>query len=152
MAMKYFEKILASKKTLWAAGVLLAIILAGLIFHAGVVVGSHRGSFGNPGMRGEFRPPFFPEGFAMPHGFIQDGHGAVGTITTLSLPTFLMQTREGTSQTIFVSTSTIIQNMGAPDTATLATGDNVLVLGSPDSQNRIDAKIIRILPPAPPLP
>ena len=155
--MKYFEKMFASKKARWAACIILVIILAGLIFHAGVVVGSHRGQFrggefGNPGMRNGFRPPFFPEGFEMPHGFIQDGHGAVGTITALSLPTFQMQTREGINQTIFVSTSTIIRSGDAQNSTTLATGENVIVLGTPDSQNRIDAKIIRILPSVPPLP
>ena len=76
---------------------------------------------------------------------MQNGHGAVGTIQTVTLPTFVMQTREGTDQTVLVGTSTIIRNARGMTTKTLTTGSHVIVLGEPDSQNRIDAKFINIL-------
>ncbi len=117
-----------------------AILLAALIFHAGVVYGSHRSRFGRDDVTRGFRPPFFPGNFELPHGFLQNNHGAIGTITTISLPTFTMQTREGTSQTILMGSTTALRS-----NKTLAPGDEVIVLGEPDSQGRIDAMLIRVL-------
>lgn len=142
--MKEFENIISSKKVRLIAGIIGVLILALLIFHAGVVFGSHRNSFGGPsgrpGMDRGFRPPFLPGGFKLPHGFIQNDHGAVGAITAITLPTFTMETRDGTSRTILTSTSTMIRGMGA-----LSVGNKIVVLGEPDSQGRIRAKLIRIV-------
>lgn len=147
--MKYFENIILSKNVRLAAGVIGALILTLLIFHAGVVFGSHRNSFGGPSVRSDmgrgFRPPFLPGSFELPHGFIQDGHGAVGAITAITLPTLTMETREGTSKTILVGTSTMIRSMRGTDNGALLVGNKIIVLGKPDSQGRIDAKLIRIL-------
>jgi hypothetical protein len=147
--MKEFKNIVSSKKARLAVGIIGAVVLALLIFHAGVVFGSHRNSFGSPsgrsGMSRGFRPPFLPSGFELPHGFIPNRHGAVGAITAITLPTLTMETREGMSKTIMVSTSTMIRNMGGVDTKTLSVGDKIIVLGGPDNQGRIDAKLIRIL-------
>ena len=152
--MKEFENIISSKKVRLTAGVIGALILALLIFHAGVVFGSHRNSFGGPssrsGMNRGFRPPFLPSGFELPHGFIPNSHGAVGTITAITLPTLTMETREGTSQTILVGTSTMVRDMRDGTTTTLSVGNQIIVIGQPDSRGRIDAKLIRMLPIAPP--
>lgn len=152
--MKSIENFLSSRRARVAAGIIGALFLALLIFHAGVVFGARRAEFGGPfgraGMERGFRPSFFPGGFEFPRGFISGTHGAVGTVTALALPTFTLQTREGTSQTILVSTSTLFRNMGtATNTEELSVGSSVIVLGEPDSQGRIDAKLIRILPSSP---
>ena len=147
--MKNLRDIVSSKKMRLPAAVFGALLLALLIFHAGVVFGSHRGPFARPGMERGFRPSFFPGGFALPHGFIPNDHGAVGTVMELTLPTFTMETREGIVQTILVSTSTTIRTAG---TGTLTKGDQVIILGELDSQGRIDAKLIRVLPTLPPTP
>lgn len=147
--MKKIEQFVASKKVRVGAGIFGALFVAALIFHAGVVVGAHRGRFDRT--RG-FRSPLFPSGFALPHGFIQDAHGAVGTITAVALPTFTMETRAGASQSILVGTSTLIRSMDQANEQALSVGSQVIVLGEPDSQGRIDAKLIRVLPPAFPLP
>ncbi len=134
------------------AGIIGALLLAALIFHAGVVVGSHREAFGRFGMERGFRSSFFPGGFELPYGSIPNTHGAVGTITAVTLPTRTLQTRDGTNETILVGTSTSIRDKGAADTKALIVGTQAIVLGEPDSQDRIDAKLIHILPPAPPTP
>lgn len=147
--MKEFENIISSKKVRLIASIIGVLILALLIFHAGVVFGSHRNSFGGPSGRPSmdrgFRPPFLPGGFKLPHGFIQNAHGAVGAITAITLPTLTMETREGASKTIFVSTSTMIRGVRGADTTVFAIGNEIIVLGEPDSQGRIDAKLIRVL-------
>ncbi len=154
MRMKNFEKITSSRKVRFAAGTIGALILALLVFRAGVVVGSHRGQFrGDLSREHGFRSPFFLGNFEMPHGFLQDGHGAVGSITAITLPTFLIETRDGANQTILISTSTLIRDMHAPDaTTTLSVGDRIIVLGDPDNQGRINARIINVFPSASPLP
>ncbi|MFI5260665.1 MAG: hypothetical protein ACHQU0_02630 [Candidatus Paceibacteria bacterium] len=150
--MKKFTDLFSSRHVRLAVGILGSLFLAALIFHAGVVVGSHQG-FAREGQFGRgFRPPFFPGGFEMPHGFIQDGHGAVGAVTAITLPTLVLQTREGTSQTIVVGTSTVLRSMDGPGVPTLSVGDTIIVLGEPDDQNRVHAAFIRILHSVPPLP
>lgn len=154
--MKEFENMVSSKKVRLTAGVIGVVVIALLIFHAGVVFGSHRNSFGGPsgrpGMDRGFRSPFLPSGFELPHGFIQSNHGAVGAITAITLPTFTMETRDGTSQTILISTTTMIRGMEGGDTGALSVGNKIVVLGEPDSQGHISAKLIRIVSPAIPKP
>lgn len=147
--MKNLEQFAASKKVRAGVGILGALFVAALIFHAGVVVGAHRGRFDRAH---SFRSPLFPSGFALPHGFIPNAHGAVGTITAVTLPTFTMETRAGASQSIVVGTSTLIRSMGPANEKALSVGSQVIVLGEPDGQGRIDAKLIRVLPSASPLP
>ena len=142
--MKDFEDFIFSKRARWIGGIVLAIILALLIFHAGVAFGRHHGPFGRRDEHG-FRHPFFPGGFSLPHGFIPNSHGAVGVVTSVSLPTVAMQTRDGMSQTIFISTSTIIKNAGGTSAAALKVGSQIIVLGEPDGQGRVDAKLIRVI-------
>jgi hypothetical protein len=150
--MKKLEDVIASKRARIIIVCLGALIVAFLIFHAGVELGEHRSQFGHRDADRDFRHPFFPPGFALPHEFTPDGHGAVGTVTTVALPSFTMQTRDGISQAILVSSTTIIRNMGSPNNQNVSVGDNVVVLGDPDAQNRINAKFIRIIPAPPPFP
>ena len=157
MKMKDFKDVMSSKNARLVAGTIGAVILSFLIFHAGVVFGTHRNPFGGPSDRPDmsrgFHPSFFPGDFEMPHGFIPNSHGAVGAITEITLPTFRMETREGTSQTISISTSTIIRNIdNSADTSALSVGNQVIVLGDTNSEGRIDAKLIRILPAQMPRP
>ncbi len=144
--MKNFRDFIASKNVHLAAVAFGVLFLALLIFHAGVVFGSHRGPFNRPEAEREFRSPFFPGNFAFPHGFIPNTHGAVGTVTALTLPTFTMETREGVTKTILVSTSTAIRSAGPAEATALSKGDQVIILGELDSEGRIAAKLIRILP------
>ena len=154
--MKDFKNFISSKKVRLVAGVVGVVILSFLIFHAGVVFGTHHNSFGGPfdrpNMGRGFRPPFFPGGFELPHGFMPNLHGAVGAITEITLPTLTMETREGTNQTIFVSTSTMIRNGDDSNMAALSVGSQIIVLGDTNSEGRIDAKLIRILPAPMPRP
>ncbi len=127
--------------------IVAAILLAALIFHAGVVVGSRGGfSRGAFGPRDEHRFRFSPFGISFPRGFIENGHGAVGTVTDVSLPIFTVKTRGGTSQTVAVGTTTVLRSGGAPaSTSTLRVGVPVVIIGEPDGQGRLTAFLIRII-------
>ena len=121
---------------------LAAIIVALLLFHAGVSFGERRAlsrirSLGGPSP-------------LLQHGFIPEGHGAVGTISAISLPTFTLQARDGDQETVTVGSSTIIRGTGALSAADLRVGDDIIVIGDPsESSETITARFIHILPPTP---
>jgi hypothetical protein len=132
-------------------GVTIALVTAGsimvalLIFHAGVVTGQ-RQEFARMHM-GRLPPP--PPGF-LPHGFMPDGHGAVGTIIKLALPLVTMQTRDGRESVIRIASSTEVRDItGNTSTDKLTTGESIIVIGEPDEQTPgdIEARLIRIISP-----
>jgi len=132
--------------TLWSAAAFLGLFL---VFHAGIVVGSHQGLRPHGGVHG-FRPPFgAPTGFILPDGYIPRGHGAVGDIATVTLPTLTIVEPNGDIETVLVATSTIVDGPGhaATSSSALRHGLRVIIFGDPDeSAERINAKVIHVLP------
>ncbi|MGH7936598.1 MAG: hypothetical protein ACREF8_06285 [Chthoniobacterales bacterium] len=149
--MSTFEDYLFTKNTKWVLWGLGALLLAGLIFHAGVVVGSHE----PVRYRGDdegFHPPFPPfAGMTLPQGFIRGGYGAAGTITAVSLPTITIRTRDGATESIYVGTSTAVSGTSSSSPATLAPGEFVIVIGDPSDtdDNLTDARFIHVVPQQP---
>ncbi len=142
-----------TKNTRWVLWGAFAIIVAPLIFHAGVVVGQHqpmrgRVAFdGAPGQTGGMLGGIMPS-----RGFVEDGHGAVGTIATVTLPIFTMQNRDGLTQKIYAGTSTMVTGGASADRSALMSGEVVIVIGDPDDSDDdgyLDARIIHILPASP---
>jgi len=148
--MKFFNTDFFSKHSrvlLWSVG---AAIVAFLIFHAGVVVGSHqamRAHSGTLGMEHGFRPPFgIPE---LPDGYMPRSHGVVGMITSVTLPTLLVQEPNGDVETVYLATTTLIDNSSyAASSSALTAGLRVVIFGDPDeSVERINAKVIHLVMP-----
>jgi hypothetical protein len=145
--MATLEDYLFVKNTRWIWWGAAAFILALLIFHAGYVLGSRRGAplgavrqvrvygFGMPGM--------------MPQAFISGGHGAAGTIATVTLPTFILKEEDGDIEYVVVSATTTIlwHQPGMPPTPTssgaLVPQQHVVILGTPGS-GEIQANLIDI--------
>jgi hypothetical protein len=145
--MEFFKTHL-SPHVRWVLLGIAGILLALLIFHAGLVVGSHQGMRGRMGERG-FHPPFgAPAGFIMPDSYLPPGHGAVGTITTVTLPTLTITEPNGDTETVFVATTTHIDGGSrAASSSALTSGMRVIIFGEPDeSIERINAKVIHIVP------
>jgi hypothetical protein len=144
-----------TKNTKWFIGGAAALIVGLLLFHAGVVVGQHEPMRGRMTFNGQGQPTQggMLGGFMPTRGFVEDGHGAVGTIATVTLPTFTMQNRDGLTQQIYTSTSTIVTGGTVADISALTKGDVVIVIGDPNDTDDgyLDARIIHILP-APPNP
>jgi hypothetical protein len=124
------------EKKYWWFGGAAAIILGLLIFHAGLIVGFHDAQH-----RGK--------------GFVPGGHGAVGIITAIALPSVTLQTRDGGTTTILVASSTpILRASDELSPSALAVGDAVIVIGDPndtDDAGAVDARLVRIMPEAPPM-
>ena len=142
------EDYLFTKNTRWIVWGTSGMLLAGLIFHAGVVVGSHQprhvplqGATGSPG--GMMRT-FMPR-----EGFMESSHGAVGTIASVTLPTLSITTRGGAQQMIYAATGTVVTGGTSPDTSALKSGQFIIIIGDPndtDDTGYLDARMIRILP------
>jgi hypothetical protein len=152
------REFIARHKVTWILCGLVALILALLIFDAGVSVGARR-AWGPRGSK-DFGPGMpIQLGLTslvipLPHGFIPGGHGAVGTIVGISLPHVSIKTRDGNKEQIVLENETIIRNGDSVIQAKdLQTGDNVIIIGEPNdaatTSQEIEARLIRVLPEMP---
>ncbi|HPS21233.1 MAG TPA: hypothetical protein PLO44_00255 [Candidatus Paceibacterota bacterium] len=141
------EKIFKSKiliGMIYAFGIL---IIAGLIFSAGVSVGFRKAQFNrawgehyknNFGMT---PPPIFGEN-AMPNA-----HGAVGKIIKITDANIIVQDRENIEKVVLIKENTQIQKGREQiKIADLKIDDFVVVIGSPNDQGQIEAKFVRLMP------
>ena len=134
-----------TKNTKWLLRGALALVVALLIFHAGVVVGSHGGMRGRAPEGGG---PGGMLGFMPDRGFVENGHGAVGTIATMTLPTFTLQTRDGLTEQVETGSSTYVTGGITGTLGDLQSGQTVIIIGNPQTvgdQDDLDAHMIRIL-------
>ncbi len=130
---------------------IVALLLTALVFHMGAVfgarhfgfcertfIGRHDGGarhFGAFGMR-----------VRLPQEFIEGGHGAVGSVTSVSSSTMTLTSRAGTPLTITFTRETQFQDMKGTSQAPMV-GDAVVVIGEPSTtSNSINARIIKVLP------
>lgn len=126
------------------------LCIAGVIFQVGVFIGYHKANFGrewgdhyrnNFGME---RPDSFK---GMIHGKLPSSHGALGKVLKVSLPTFIVQDKDGTEKTILINEKTLIRlGMQNASSSSLTSDNLVIVFGEPTNQGQIEAKLIRIMP------
>jgi len=124
------------------------VVVSLLIFSAGITVGFHKASFGrawgdnyerNFGMRPN-RSMFDRDNFP-------NANGAVGKIIKIQLPTIIVQDKDNTEKVILIKDDTKIQKMmSVVKPSDLTVDDYVVVIGSPNNQGQIEAKLIRIMP------
>ena len=121
-----------TQRTKLILGITGAVLLALLVFHAGVAFG----------VRQALRPPF---GGPF-HSFIPPHHGAVGTITAVSTSTLTLAELDGETETISFGSSTVVEHDPLAS-STLQTGERAVILGRPgDKEDALNAVLIRILP------
>jgi len=138
-----------SFRILGAVGIVIVILL---IFSAGVTVGFHKASFGQAWEEN------YEKNFGMkPNHPVFDNFpnasGAIGKIIKIKLPTIIVQSREGTEKVILLKTDTQIQKMRESITENdLRLDDFVVVIGTPNTQGQIEAKLIRVMPLGMPVP
>jgi len=131
-------------------------IVAALIFKAGMFIGamkagfsyrwaeSYHKNFAGPraGFFGDWRkfPPF-------PGDFIE-GHGTFGEIIKIEGNDLVVKGRENIEKIVLVNEKTAIKS-GFKDIkiSDLKVGDMIVVIGSPNEQGQIEAKLIRVFPP-----
>lgn len=152
MKISNFKELFQSKKftkTLCGVGVVVAVLF---VFQAGVFVGykkasfSHRWgdnyhrAFGERKHKGFFYKSAFQKDFSV-------AHGSVGKIISISLPSITIEDSDNTEKIALISDKTIIRRFRETINPTdLRTNDFAVVIGSPDDQGRIEARLIRIMP------
>lgn len=142
------KKVLESRvviKVLYGIGI---VLVAMLIFYAGITVGFHKASFGhawgenyerNFGMM-QNRPMFGQDNFP-------NANGAIGKIIKITLPTIIVQDRDNIEKVILIKSDTQIQKLRENITTNdLKVDDSIVVIGTPNEQGQIEAKFIRIMP------
>ncbi len=144
-------KTLQSSKKL--QGILIGIgiaIIAILIFQAGIMVGYRKAAF-------SFK---FGENFSrnfigrkdmnmnFPRGDMPSGYGAVGTIVRMNLPTIIVAGPDATEKVVTITKETLIRHFKDDMASTsLKVDDHVVILGEPDNEGQVVAKLIRVIPP-----
>jgi hypothetical protein len=153
------KKMFESKKVLFIASILGVLIIISLIFQAGVYVGFQKASFGrdwgeNYGrnfgmMRGDGRDLI--GGMRNQKNF-PNAYGAVGKILKIELPTIIVQDKDGTEKVVLIKDDTGIRLMKEDIKASiLKIDDFIVVIGSPNTEGQIEAKLIRLMPADMPL-
>lgn len=129
-------------------------VLALVIFQAGMVAGYNKARFGarfGDNFERNFVGPRggdFGGGFPTPG--MPGGHGAVGEIVSIALPQVVIAGPDNLEKTVLVGTSTKVREFRDEITADkLKVGDFVVVLGNPNEEGQVDAKLIRLMPPPP---
>lgn len=123
-----------------------------LIFQAGEAVGYRKATFthgfGNNFYRGfDERPGRF---MVMRGGGPLAAHGATGQIVSINLPTFIVAGPDGVEKIVVVQDDTLVRQPSGDVTANdLKVDDFVVVLGEPNADAHIEARLIRVMPFSP---
>lgn len=148
-----FKELFKSKNfkgVLMGVGVVFVVLI---VFQTGVIVGSHKSNYSNRLGEKYFNAFGKEEKRGMPN-FMRDdfagAHGTAGRIVKIELPQLLIEDQEGIEKTILITQQTEVmafrQKIKAGD---LKIDQNVVVVGTPNDQAQIEAKIIRLMPPFP---
>ena len=148
------KKILESKvavRILYGIGI---FIVAMLIFSAGITVGFNKASFGHAwGENYERNFGMMPNRLMFGGDNFPNAHGAIGKIIKIELPTIIVQDRDNTEKVILIKNDTQIQKLKENITINdLKMDDFIVVIGTPNEQGQIEAKLIRIMPTGMPVP
>jgi hypothetical protein len=149
------KKVFESKTSFRVLCAIGVVIVALLIFSAGVTVGFRKASYGHAWEEN------YEHNFGMrPSGPLFDNFpnasGAIGKIIKISLPTIIVQDKDNTEKVVLINDDTRIQKIKELVTLNdLAVDDFIVVIGTPNAQGQIEAKFIRVMPlgmPAAPAP
>lgn len=148
-----FNKLFQSKSFKTFFIVLSALIVLLLVFKTGVFVGYKKASFSYrwgenyhrnfAGPRGGFFGNF-KQSFSDKGDFI-NAHGTFGSVIKIDNNTVVVKDGDDIEKTVLVSNNTAI-NKGRETikVSDLKVDDGVVIIGSPNEQGQIEAKIIRV--------
>jgi len=132
---------------------ILGILLAALvIFWAGTAVGYRQAGFSYR-WSNHYAEVF---GGSSPFSFRPDTddlsapNGAAGMIVAVHLPEVTVKDPDQAEKVILISSNTVIRRFhGIATTSDIRTGDVLTAIGEPDSEGRIVATFVRLVPPPP---
>ncbi|MFA6550003.1 MAG: hypothetical protein WCT36_01445 [Candidatus Gracilibacteria bacterium] len=157
MDIKNFFKSDAFRFTVYG---IIGVIIALLIFQAGMFMGFHRAgfsykwgedyyrNFGGPRERSQIERGI---GMGMMRGgdFL-DSNGVAGKIIKIALPNITVLDKDNAEKIVVIKDDTAIRSMrSSVKAADLKVDDFIVVIGSPDDSSQIEAKLIRVMPEPP---
>ena len=124
------------------------VVIALLIFSAGMTVGFYKASFGHAwGENYEHNFGLVPARPILGGDTFPNANGAIGKIIKIELPTLIVQDKDNTEKVISIKDDTQMEEMRKPVLASdLKMGDFIVVIGTPNEQGQIEAKFIRVMP------
>jgi hypothetical protein len=133
--------------SLYIIGVLFVL---GFVFQLGTLIGYHRGNFGRDFGNHYERNLGFERGDSvrgMMRGNFPTAHGSFGKVLSVNFPNFVISDKDGTEKSILISDTTIIRSgLDNASSSIIKINDTVVVLGEPNTNGQIDAKLIRVMP------
>lgn len=139
---------------LYGMGIVIILLI---VLSAGISIGFRKASFGRAWGDNYERNFGMMQNRNDMIGFGRDNfpnaHGANGKIIKIQLPTIIVQDKDNTEKVVLIKDDTKIQEMMLTvKTSDLSIDDFVVVIGSPNDQGQIEAKLIRIMPVGMPVP
>jgi hypothetical protein len=139
-----------ARNVLWIIGISIILLL---VFKAGISVGFKKAEFsyrlgeryyrGFTGPRQGFPADLKENDFLM-------SHGTFGSVISVSSSSLIVQDRNKAERVIILSDKTaIVKFRDTIKPENLKPNDQLVVVGSPNASGEIEAKLIRVLPPAP---
>lgn len=78
---------------------------------------------------------------------VPGGHGAVGKVVQLNFPTFIVAGPDNVEKVVRIDSTTLVRHFKDKAASTsLRVDDTVIVVGSPNDDGEVVAKLIRIMP------
>lgn len=155
------DKLLSYIKSKKFVFIIVVLVVSLVIFRVGMSFGYRRAIFASEWGRNYYKNFYGEREQSQSHasmfGFSDNGfmgtNGAVGTILGVSSSTIAMKGKDNVEKSIIVNTSTVVrlghENIKLSD---LKAGDNIAVIGGPNSGGQIEAKFIRVFPDDAPPP
>ena len=144
---KFFQN---PDKLKWAIIGLAGFVVLILVFGAGVKVGTLKARYSYrwaENYHKNFAGPrggFLGDWQRFPAGDFISGHGAFGEIIVMKDNGFVIKSRENVEKVIITAEDTTITKGQETIKDGLKVGDRVVIIGSPDEQGQIEAKLIRL--------
>lgn len=131
-------------------GIFIVVIFL-MVFQAGVFVGYRKATFSDHLGNNYYRAFNSRGNFAgLPPSDFPGGHGAVGKIVRINLPTIIVTGPDNVEKIVLIKDNTEIKRFrGKVSVTDLKVDDLAIILGTPNDQGQIEAKLIRLLPPLP---
>ena len=148
-----FKKTFQSKPFAITLMVFGIFVIGLLIFQAGVFVGYRKAGysfrFGQDYYR-TFGPERGPFPGNIPGDNFPNANGAVGRIIKINLPSLIIEDQAGVEKVTLVTNDTLVRQFrNTLSAADLKINYFVVIIGSPNSRNQIEARLIRLIPPPP---
>ncbi|MBU6447827.1 hypothetical protein KGQ24_03235 [Patescibacteria group bacterium] len=144
------KNILSTKFLKWLSFGVLIIVALLLVFQLGISVGYHKANFAIKWAQNYKRdfggPRMGMFGIYTGNNFMY-GHGVLGTIAKITPDSIVIRSADNSEKIVNIDSDTVLnqaaQNIKLQD---LKTDQQVIVIGSPNQDGTIDAKIIRVFP------